>query len=47
MRQLNSLVEGELRDVKELVSEFSKAKGLAESSSVVFVSPYPMDDLFW
>lgn len=29
MRQLNYLVEGELRDVKEVVSEFRKAKGLA------------------
>ena len=29
MRHLNNLVEGELRDVKEVVSEFRKAKGLA------------------
>jgi osmoprotectant transport system substrate-binding protein len=29
MRQLNYLVEGELRDVKEVVSEFRKANGLA------------------
>jgi osmoprotectant transport system substrate-binding protein len=29
MRQLNYLVEGELRDIKEVVSEFRKAKGLA------------------
>ncbi|WP_414587187.1 glycine betaine ABC transporter substrate-binding protein [Scytonema sp. PCC 10023] len=29
MRQLNYLVEGELRDIKQVVSEFRKAKGLA------------------
>ncbi|MBW4594039.1 MAG: ABC transporter substrate-binding protein [Brasilonema angustatum HA4187-MV1] len=29
MRHLNNLVEGELRDVKEVVSEFRKANGLA------------------
>lgn len=28
MRQLNYLVEGELRDIKEVVSEFRKSKGL-------------------
>jgi ABC-type phosphate/phosphonate transport system permease subunit len=28
MRQLNYLVEGELRDIKEVVSEFRKAKKL-------------------
>jgi osmoprotectant transport system substrate-binding protein len=28
MRQLNYLVEGELRDVKEVVSEFRKLKKL-------------------
>jgi osmoprotectant transport system substrate-binding protein len=29
MQQLNYLVEGELRDIKEVVSEFRKAKGLS------------------
>ncbi|ARV58731.1 ABC transporter substrate-binding protein [Nostocales cyanobacterium HT-58-2] len=29
MRQLNYLVEGELRDIKEVVSQFRKTKGLA------------------
>jgi osmoprotectant transport system substrate-binding protein len=28
MRQLNYLVEGELRDIKDVVREFRKAKGL-------------------
>ncbi len=31
MRQLNYLVEGELRDIKDVVQEFRKAKGLGSS----------------
>jgi osmoprotectant transport system substrate-binding protein len=34
MRQLNYLVEGELRDIKEVVSEFRKAKGFASRQDV-------------
>jgi osmoprotectant transport system substrate-binding protein len=29
MQQLNYLVEGELRDIKEVVFEFRQSKGLA------------------
>ncbi|MBR8835110.1 MAG: ABC transporter substrate-binding protein [Stigonema ocellatum SAG 48.90 = DSM 106950] len=32
MRQLNSLVEGELRDLKDVVRQFRQAKGLADNS---------------
>ncbi|MBE9209937.1 ABC transporter substrate-binding protein [Nostoc sp. LEGE 06077] len=40
MRQLNYLVEGELRDIKEVVREFRKSKGLASRRDAEAQSVY-------
>lgn len=37
MRQLNYLVEGELRDIKEVVQEFRKSKGLSKNDKSVAI----------